>query len=129
MKKQIVQSERTAMGKRIKEKRYELGWSQEQLALKAKMSKQTVSKAERGEQGTSTEYIMQMAVALDCSTDYLIYGRTTDYDMAKLEEKKKLPKREEQFVENLVKRISRFVRDEATKYVEDIKENSMPLDE
>jgi len=65
------------IGERIKMVREELGWTQDELASKAKISKSFLSDVERGERDISSEYLLRIANALGASTDYLLRGEET----------------------------------------------------
>jgi transcriptional regulator with XRE-family HTH domain len=65
------------IGERIKLVREELGWTQDELATKAKISKSFLSDVERGERDISSEYLLRVANALGASTDFLLRGEET----------------------------------------------------
>jgi transcriptional regulator with XRE-family HTH domain len=62
------------VGDRIRNRRLELGWTQEQLAEKARISKGFVSDVETGTRGVSANYLLEIAQALGVSLDYLMKG-------------------------------------------------------
>ena len=76
-----------SIGKRIFERRKDLGFSQEELAQKARLSKQTVSQAEVGEQEPKCLTIILLAQALGVSTDFLLLGAISFDEIAKMESK------------------------------------------
>jgi len=63
----------TGVGLRIKNKRLELGWSQEELASRMGLkSKSTICKIERGEDNMTTTTVKQYADALGVTPGYLM---------------------------------------------------------
>lgn len=63
----------TGLGQRIKQKRKELGLSQEELANRLGLkSKSTICKIERGDDNLTTSSIRQYADALNCTPSYLM---------------------------------------------------------
>ena len=75
------------MGKRILERRKDLRLSQEELAEKAEISKQTVSRAENGLRELGAGNVAMMASALGVSADYLLTGKYTAADVQLLNQK------------------------------------------
>lgn len=68
------------MGKRINEKRKSLRLSQEELAERVEVTKQTVSRAENGQRELGAKNVARLAKALETSADYLLTGTRTDVD-------------------------------------------------
>ena len=96
------------MGKRIHEKRKSLRLSQEELAERAEISKQTVSRAENGQRELGAHNVSGLAKALETSADYLLTGERTDADVLRLDNKlKNLTDRQYQYLEEI---ISIFVK-------------------
>ena len=63
----------TGVGARIRNKRKELGWSQEELATRMGLkSKSTICKIERGEDNLTADSVAKYADALGCSPGYLM---------------------------------------------------------
>lgn len=62
------------VGDRIKSRRQELGWTQEQLAGKAGISKGFLSDLETGTRNVSAEYLLKIAQALTVTLDFLMKG-------------------------------------------------------
>lgn len=62
------------LGKRLKEKRLQLGFSQAILAEKSGVKQGTISRIERGNQRKS-EYADQLAKALGCTIEWLLTGK------------------------------------------------------
>ena len=69
------------MGHRIQERRKSLRLSQEELAERADISKQTVSRIENGEREMGARTIARLVKALGVSADYLLFGEFTDVDV------------------------------------------------
>ena len=63
------------VGERIKTRRLELGWTQDQLALKAGISKSFLSDLENGKSSVGAENLLDIARALGVSLDFLMTGR------------------------------------------------------
>ncbi|TNE75516.1 MAG: helix-turn-helix domain-containing protein [Gammaproteobacteria bacterium] len=62
------------LGGRVKQRRCELGWSQEELSKRSGIGQGTISKMERTDQGTST-FVVELAEALGVSPKWLQTGR------------------------------------------------------
>lgn len=67
-----------AMGHRIRVRRKELGWTQEQLAEKAEISTSHVGEIERGTSICSLAVLVNLATVLDLNLDTLIKGINTE---------------------------------------------------
>lgn len=61
------------LGGRVKQRRNQLGWSQEELAQKSGIGQGTISKMERTDQ-ESTTFIVELAQALGVSATWLRTG-------------------------------------------------------
>lgn len=68
------------IGIRIFERRKQLRLTQEELAELASITPQTVSSAELGKKALRPENIIKICVALNISTDYLLFGKITEVD-------------------------------------------------
>ena len=64
----------STLGDRIRERRQELGWTQDQLAVKAGISKGFLSDVENGKRSVSAGNLQEMARSLGLSLDYLMKG-------------------------------------------------------
>lgn len=60
-----------AFGKKVREKRVELGWSQERLAEEADLHPTYIGSIERGERNVPLENILKLAAALRCHSGEL----------------------------------------------------------
>lgn len=69
------------VGRRIQDKRKAQRLSQEELAERSELSKQTVSRAENGQRDLGSSNLAKIAQALGVSTDYLLTGKYTDVDV------------------------------------------------
>ncbi len=66
------------VGERIKARRLELGWTQDQLAQKAGISKSFLSDLENGKRSVGAENLLDIARALGVSIDYLMTGEASE---------------------------------------------------
>lgn len=62
------------VGERIKKRRLELAWTQDQLCQKAGISKGFLSDLENDKRSVSAENLLEIARALSLSLDYLMTG-------------------------------------------------------
>ncbi|MBI2806626.1 MAG: helix-turn-helix domain-containing protein [Planctomycetes bacterium] len=67
----------TGVGERIKERRLEIGWTQDQLCTKAGLSKSFLSELENGKRSVSAANLLDIARALNVSLDYLMTGKAS----------------------------------------------------
>lgn len=65
------------VGERIKKRRQELEWTQDQLAQKAGISKSFLSDLENGKRSVGAENLLDIARALGVSIDYLMTGEAS----------------------------------------------------
>lgn len=82
--KEIIMQE---IGKRILDRRKQLGLTQEALAEKAEVTTQFVSYAESGKRAMRPENLLKISEALGVSADYLLTGDMIDKDSLLLSEK------------------------------------------
>lgn len=82
--KEIILQE---IGKRILDRRKQLGLSQEALAEKAEVTTQFVSYAESGKRAMRPENLLKISEALGVNADYLLTGDMIDKDSLLLSEK------------------------------------------
>ena len=68
----------TTVGERIKARREELGWKQDDLANKAKISKSFLSDVENGKRNVGADKLLDIARALNLSLDYLMTGKSAE---------------------------------------------------
>lgn len=64
----------STVGERIKKRRIELGWTQDQLAQKAGISKSFLSELENAKRSVSANNLLDIARVLNLSLDYLMTG-------------------------------------------------------
>lgn len=65
-------------GERIRHRRLELGWTQDELAKRATISKGFLSDVENGKRGIGAETLLDLARVLGVSLDYLMVGADSD---------------------------------------------------
>lgn len=70
----------TEIGNRIRQRRKQLGLTQEELSNRADVTTQTISNAELGLKGMRPDTIIRICAALEISTDYLLLGKIGDAD-------------------------------------------------
>lgn len=91
------------IGKRIIERRKQLGLTQEALAEKGEVTAQFVSYAESGKRAMRPENLYKISLALGVSADYLLTGDIIEKDLANLVKKmKKLTPSQLQILENII---------------------------
>ena len=61
-------------GDRVRERRQELGWSQEQLALKASINRTYIASLESGRRNPSLDLIARLAASLKIDAAELVTG-------------------------------------------------------
>ncbi len=72
------------IGKRIQNRRKQLGYTQEQLAEQMNVSIQMVSNLERGNKAIRIDNLINLSRILDISTDYILTGKETPEDIGAL---------------------------------------------
>jgi len=65
------------LGERIRKRRVELGWTQDQLCQKAGISKCFMSDLENDKRGVSSDNLLNIARALSLSLDYLMTSKAS----------------------------------------------------
>ena len=96
----------TEMGKRIHTIRQELRLTQEEMAEKADVTKQTISQAEKGKQELRAGYVVKIADALGVNTDYLLKGTRSDTDYMMLDQRiRGLNNDQYDFLSDLIKKF------------------------
>lgn len=100
------------IGRRIREKRQFLGYTQEQLAELSSIETSYVSNLENGHKKMSIEVLVRIAKALESSIDYLLFG----------EHKTEKIKREAQFLEikSIIENIDSKFLEEYIAYIKTI---------
>ena len=64
-------------GERIKKRRQELGWTQDELCKKAGISKGFLSDIENDKRNVSADNLLEIARSLSVSLDYLMTGKAS----------------------------------------------------
>lgn len=91
------------IGRRITERRKQLGLTQEALAEKGDMTTQFVSYAESGKRAMRPENLLKVSSALGVSADYLLTGELTDKDLLILSDKmRRLTPSQLRHIENII---------------------------
>ena len=72
--------DRITVGKRIHQKRIQLGLSQDELAVRINRATKYCSDIERGMCGMSIETMLSIAKALDMSLDYMMFGEVSEIE-------------------------------------------------
>lgn len=67
----------SSVGERIKQRRLDLGWTQDQLCTKAGISKSFLSDLENGKRSVSASNLLDIARALSVSLDFLMTGKAS----------------------------------------------------
>lgn len=91
------------VGKRIQDRRKQIGMTQEMLAEMCNLTPQFVSYAESGKREIKIGSLQKLACALGTSTDYLLTGDIIEKDKLLLSEKlDKLTDSEVRIIENII---------------------------
>ena len=85
------------LGDRIKQRRTELKWTQDELAIKAGISKSFLSEIENGKKSISADTLLSFSKALNCSLDYLMEGVDSEKEKKEIE----IPSKLAQFAANV----------------------------
>ena len=75
----------SSVGERIRKRRTELGWTQDQLAQKAGISKSFLSDLENGKRSVSADNLLDISRVLSLSLDYLMKGEETEHKSAEVQ--------------------------------------------
>lgn len=67
----------SSVGERIKQRRLEIGWTQDQLCVKAGLSKSFLSELENGKRSVSASNLLDIARTLSVSLDFLMTGKAS----------------------------------------------------
>lgn len=66
------------VGERIRERREELGWKQDELARRANISKSFLSDLENGKRNVGADKLLDIARALNLSLDFIMTGKDAE---------------------------------------------------
>ena len=72
------------VGERIKKRRGELGWTQDELCKKAEISKGFLSDVENDKRSVSADNLLEIARALGVSLDFLMTGKASKEQAAEV---------------------------------------------
>ncbi len=75
------------IGERIKAARERVKLTQEEVAERVEVSPQYISDVERGVVGASVSTLKKLCMALGCSSDYLLFGETSNNHLTAMTEK------------------------------------------
>ncbi len=75
------------IGKRISDRRKNLGFTQEELAEKCDLTAQSISYAESGKRALRADSLKKISSTLGVSADYLLCGDVTKKDLSNITEK------------------------------------------
>jgi DNA-binding XRE family transcriptional regulator len=67
----------STVGERIRERRTQLGWTQDELATRASVSKGYLSDLENNKRSVGADTLLDLSEALNLSLDYLMKGEAT----------------------------------------------------
>lgn len=73
-----------SVGDRIKQRRLELGWTQDQLCSKVSLSKSFLSELENGKRSVSASNLLDIARSLTVSLDFLMTGEASQEQQAEV---------------------------------------------
>lgn len=91
------------IGKRIQNRRKQLGFTQEHLADEMNVSVQMVSNLERGNKSIRIDNLVRLCQILDVSTDYILIGKENASDISALAQQiAALPEKEKAMIRLLV---------------------------
>ena len=91
------------IGKRIQNRRKQLGFTQEHLADEMNVSIQMVSNLERGNKSIRIDNLIRLCQILDVSTDYILTGKENNSDISALTQQiAALPEKEKGMIRVLV---------------------------
>lgn len=80
----MVKQELENIGKRISERRKQMGLTQEKLAEQMDVSIQMISNLERGVKAIRIDNLVRLSQILKVSTDYILTGTQTKHDVDSL---------------------------------------------
>jgi transcriptional regulator with XRE-family HTH domain len=80
-----VKEAKLTVGDRIRQRRNELGWTQDVLAEKAGISKSFLSDLENAKRSVGADTLLDIGRVLGLSLDYLMTGEQTDAETEKTE--------------------------------------------
>ena len=80
----MTSEELKGIGKRISERRKQLGLTQEQIAENMDVSIQMISNLERGNKAIKIDNLIKISGILGISTDYILTGKHSDDDIREI---------------------------------------------
>lgn len=98
------------IGKRVKKRRIELGYTQEYLAEKMDVSIQMISGTESGKKALKLENFIKFCDILETTPDYLIYGRNPTSVL--IEEMEKLTDMQRERIKEVVRQCIEMCKEQ-----------------
>lgn len=92
------------IGKRIFERRKQIGMTQEKLAELADTTPQAISNYERGERELKASIILKISAALNITADYLLTGKSKSFSFVTFSKLSDLEGNELQIVSDIVEK-------------------------
>lgn len=91
------------LGKRIKNRRLELNLTQSDIKQKTGISTGNLSDIERGRSAPSASALCELSDVLECSVDYILFGKSRNTDKSKLSDiREQLPPVQELVLSSLL---------------------------
>ncbi|MBP3489783.1 MAG: helix-turn-helix transcriptional regulator [Roseburia sp.] len=104
------------IGKRIRQRRKELGISQQEACRKLNISQNHYSRIENGYAGMSLELLLEISSYLNLTTDYVLTGNyPTQTGPAAMENFNRLPLLEQKYIERSINLFCDYL-DDCKKY-------------
>lgn len=98
------------IGTRIKAYRKNIGISQEKLAEMIDVSPHYIYEIERGSKSMSLETLMNLSVALQLSTDYILFGNQTADIVSLSEQLAKMNEKQRERAESAFKALLPYIK-------------------
>lgn len=98
------------IGKRIYDRRKQIGMTQEKLSEIAETTPQAISNYERGERELKASVIIKISAALNVTTDYLLTGKSGA--LSAFLETDEISERDLQIISDIIKKCIHLAKDE-----------------
>lgn len=107
----MAESLTVEIGKRVRRRREELGFTREQLAEQCDLSARFFAEIESGRKNMTTKSLFKVARVLNLSADYILFGEEAGADKTKLEEMlAELSKEDRDIAEDILKNFIKAVK-------------------